>query len=233
MSMYDRDWYRESYSKRESLGKQNGKNASVNVGRIATFIVAFAAVFAAVMYGAQHFVGYPATIGLIAVNVIIFALIKMGKLYYESLFSSYEMTIMHRGYYRIVSSAFTHEEPLHIIMNMGSLYNLGVVLEPVLGSYRYTAVYVVIMMIEGFISAMLHKIKSPYTRSIGTSGVICGLLGVYMVLAVRVGGIMAIRSVLPTLAIMCLMTASKKIDSIAHFVGLGVGIVCAAVMLVM
>lgn len=228
--MYDRDWYREEYSRRESQKRSNRRNVPSNSGKITLIIMLFALIFFIVRSVSNLYVDFPVTIGLIAVNIVMFALIKTGKLYYESMFSSYEMTIRHKGYYRVASSAFTHEEPLHIIVNMGSLYNLGVVLEPVLGSNKYLFLYIVIMIVEGFISAYLHKLKNPYARSIGASGVICGLLGVYIVLAIRVAGISGIKSVVPTILLMCLMTASKRIDSIAHFVGLAVGIVCAVIM---
>ena len=86
--------------------------------------------------------------------------------------------------------------------------------------------YGIIMIFGGLFSCLIHKIKSPYTRSIGASGVICGLLGVYIMIAISFKGLSALASVAPTLLIMVLMTASKKIDSIGHFTGLAVGLVC-------
>lgn len=34
MSMYDRDWYREEYNKRESLNRTNRRNVPSNSGKI-------------------------------------------------------------------------------------------------------------------------------------------------------------------------------------------------------
>ena len=48
---------------------------------------------------------------------------------------------------------------------------------------------------------------------------------------VAIYGLSGIRSVLPTMAILLLMTASKRIDSIGHFSGLAVGIACGIVLL--
>ena len=88
-----------------------------------------------------------------------------------------------------------------------------------------------IMLIGGFLSARLHKKGSPFTYSIGASGVICGLLGIYMVIAFSVLGLQGVSSVIPTIVILIAMTTSKKIDSIGHFTGLAVGLICGIVLI--
>lgn len=228
MSMYDRDWYREAYKEQEK------KNQSARISSQSTsaeakpvlFILLFAVIMAAIMAAARLYVNYPTTIGLIGVNIIIFILLQTKKWNTSMLATSYQMTIKEHQFYRLISSAFTQEEPLHLIMNMGSLYNLGVVLEPYLGMKRLLIHYGLIMIFGGLFSSLVHKVKSPYTRSIGASGVICGILGIYIMIAISFKGLSALVSVAPTLLIMCLMTASKKIDSIGHFTGLAVGLVC-------
>ena len=77
----------------------------------------------------------------------------------------------------------------------------------------------------------LHKKGSPFTYSIGASGVLCGLLGVYIVIAFSVLGWQGIRSVIPTIVILVAMTTSKRIDSIGHFTGLAVGLICGMVLI--
>ncbi len=228
MSMYDRDWYREAYKEQErrnnSVKRSSGSN---RLGmKPVLFIILFALVMAAIMSVARLYVPYPTTIGLIGVNIIIFILLQTKKWNTSMLATSYQLTIEQKGYYRIISSAFTQEEPLHLIMNMGSLYNLGVVLEPYMGMKRLLIHYGIIMIFGGVFSCLIHKIKSPFTRSIGASGVICGLLGIYIMIAISFKGLSALTSVAPTLLIMVLMTASKKIDSIGHFTGFAVGLVC-------
>ena len=86
------------------------------------------------------------------------------------------------------------------------------------------------MLVGGFISARVKKKGEPFTLSIGASGVICGLLGIYMVIAFSVWGFSGIRSMVPTIVILVAMTMSKKIDSIGHFTGLLTGIVCGIVL---
>ena len=176
------------------------------------------------------FLNSPATIVIIGINIIIFALVNLRAFDVKMLGSSYMDTIQNRQYYRIVSSAFTQKEVLHLACNMYSLYNIGAVLEHVLSTKLYSICYIVIMLFGGYFSARFHKKGSPFTYSIGASGVICGLLGIYMVIAFRVFGFGGIRSLIPTIILLIAMTTSKRIDSIGHFTGLIVGIICGFVL---
>jgi rhomboid protease GluP len=51
-----------------------------------------------------------------------------------------------------------------------------------------------------------------------------------MVIAFRVFGFGGIRSLIPTIILLIAMTTSKRIDSIGHFTGLIVGIICGFVL---
>ncbi len=168
---------------------------------------------------------YPVTIVIILINCFVFVLIHTGQLSVRKLGSSYIDTIQNRQYYRVATSAFTHQEFAHILVNMYSLYNVGTVIEMLLGPKRYVVAYLLIMGAGGLIGARLHKKKTPFTLCIGASGVLCGLLGIYMVIAFINLGFAGIKSVIPTILILILMTGSKRIDSIGHFTGLLVGIV--------
>ncbi|WP_026528145.1 rhomboid family intramembrane serine protease [Butyrivibrio sp. VCD2006] len=169
---------------------------------------------------------YPVTYGIIGINIIIFILINLKKLDVQKLGSSYMQSLQEKQYYRIVTSAFTQKEFLHLACNMYSLYNLGSVLERVLGEWVFAGSYALIMILGGLLSARIHKKTSPFTLSIGASGVICGLIGIYMVMAYCVMGMAAIKSMAPTLILLALMTTSKRIDSIGHFTGLFLGLIC-------
>lgn len=175
-------------------------------------------------------VRYPVTAGIIVINIIIFALVNLKTIEVDKLGSSYMETIQNKQWYRVVSSAFTQREPMHLICNMYSLYNIGRTLEHALDSRLYAICYAVIMVAGGLMSARFHKKGSPFTFSIGASGVICGLLGIYMVIAFTVFGFGGIRSLIPTIILLIAMTASSRIDSIGHFTGLFVGIVCGFVL---
>ncbi len=239
MSLDDRDWYREAIRERDA--KQNskvvnfekrskhysrGKNAAgSNVNAKADIlIVVFFVLFWLIKYSASYLVPYPATIGFIAINILIFALVHLHKLSAQQLGLSRVYVYRDRQWYRIISSAFTHENIMHIMVNMYSLYNLGTVLEQMLGSNLFTIVYFLIGITGGFVSYLIHKKFQPNVLAVGASGILCGLLGVYVVIAYQFTGINAIMSVASSMIILVLMVFSKHIDSIGHFSGLGCGI---------
>ncbi len=172
---------------------------------------------------------YPVTYSIIAVNALVFLSVLSNKITVGELGTSYMLTLQNKEYYRVITSAFTHKEVLHILCNMYSLYNVGTVIEKMLGPVMYGASYAVIMLAGGLLSARIHKTKSPFTLSIGASGVICGLLGIYMAAAFSVYGFAGLRSVMPTIFLLILMTASSRIDSIGHFTGLMTGIVIGGI----
>ena len=170
---------------------------------------------------------YPVTYVLIGCNIIIFILINLKVLDVGKLGSSYILSIQEKQYYRIITAAFTQKEFLHLACNMYSLYNLGTVLEYALGPWLYAGAYALITLLGGTFSARIHKKSSPFTLCIGASGVICGLIGIYLVMAFSVAGFSALKSMLPTFILLALMTTSKRIDSIGHFTGLATGILCS------
>lgn len=209
-------------STRQSSVKLNSK--------MLKWILAFVILLCAITYGARYYCDYPGTIGLIGINGIIFILIQIKKINWYDLGTSYNLTVEFKQYYRIITSAFTHQEPLHILCNLASLYNLGPVIEQYLGTVLYLIVYFIIMIVGGSISCMIRKRRAPRVQSIGASGVICGLLGIYIAVAFMYWGFGGIRSIIPTLVILVLMTFDKHIDSVGHFSGLAVGI-CIGIVL--
>ncbi|MDC7293025.1 rhomboid family intramembrane serine protease [Butyrivibrio sp. DSM 10294] len=178
----------------------------------------------------MELLNYPVTTGIIAINILIFALVNLKKLDIEQLGSSYMTTIQNKQVYRVVTSAFTQREVMHLVCNMYSLYNIGCAMEHILYSGLYALCYGLIMIAGGLLSARIHKKEAPFTYSIGASGVICGLLGIYMVIAFTVFGFSGLKSLVPTIVLLVAMTASKKIDSIGHFTGLLVGVLCGIVL---
>ncbi len=243
MSLDDRDWYREAIRERDAKQKNKvvnfkkrskqyprGRNQAVtkpagNVNAEADgFIVLFLALFWAIKYGVSYLVPFPATVGFIAINIMIYILVNSHKLSVQQLGLSSIYVDRYRQWYRIISSEFTHENVMHIVMNMYSLYNLGTVLEQMLGSNLFTATYFLIGITGGFVSYLIHKKYLPNALAIGASGILCGLLGVYVVIAFQFTGFNAIRSVASSIIILILMAFSKQIDNIGHFSGLGCGI---------
>ena len=84
-------------------------------------------------------------------------------------------------WWRLISAAFLHYGPLHLGMNMLSLYFVGSVLEQVVGRWRYVLLYFV-AGVAGSAGALLVTPNSP---TAGASGAIFGVLGALLVLERR------------------------------------------------
>ncbi len=125
------------------------------------------------------------TYALIAINIAVF-LTEEGQF---SLFgSNIHGPVIEKGwldrydiatndqYYRLVSSAFLHENFLHIGFNMYLLYLLGMMLEPAIGSVRFAVIYFTSLLAGSF--GALFATASP---SLGASGAIFGLMGAAVV----------------------------------------------------
>jgi membrane associated rhomboid family serine protease len=76
-------------------------------------------------------------------------------------------------WWRMVSSGFLHVNLLHIGFNMYFLYLLGRILEPALGSIKFTILYFVSLLC-GSLGAL---IVSPHVLTVGASGAVFGLMG--------------------------------------------------------
>lgn len=187
-------------------------------------ILGFAVLFAVLVMLMGNVFESPATYALIILNIIVFGLVKAKKVFVSEISTSYVNTLRGKEYYRIVTAAFTHEAGWHILMNMISLYNLGVGIEPFLGTRLYIMGYVSIMLVGGVFSSTVHKKFSPQVNSIGASGVIYGIFGIYLVLVLALYGMEGITFFIKPLIFLVLMMFSKQIDNIGHVTGLLTGI---------
>ena len=128
--------------------------------------------------------------------------------------------------WRALTAAFVHSPSnvLHVLFNMFSLYIFGRILEPMLGPWRFLALYV-LSGIGGSIAVLLLAGGSV----VGASGAIFGLMGALFVFGRQLGG--NVRSLL---IIIVLNVASgfflPNISWQAHLGGLAVGALVAAVL---
>jgi membrane associated rhomboid family serine protease len=88
--------------------------------------------------------------------------------------------------WRMLTSAFAHDQsnPLHILLNMYSLFILGSALEPMVGKARFLWLYLLSLLAGslGFLAI------APLNSSVvGASGAIFGLMGAYFVILRTVG----------------------------------------------
>jgi membrane associated rhomboid family serine protease len=137
------------------------------------------------------------TYTLIAINVIVFLTEQgqftlfgsgiYGKVINEGFLSRAAISEGHQ-YWRLVSSAFLHENFLHIGFNMYLLYLLGLMLEPAIGSTRFGVIYFTALLAGAF--GALFATAAP---SLGASGAIFGLMGAAVV-ELRARGISVMQS---------------------------------------
>ncbi|EOD65348.1 rhomboid family intramembrane serine protease [Amycolatopsis vancoresmycina] len=91
-------------------------------------------------------------------------------------------TLGHGEWWRIVTSGFLHYGPIHIAVNMFSLWMMGRALEQVCGRGRYLALYF-ISMLGASAAVLLFDQSGPPT--VGASGALFGLMGAYAVLVLK------------------------------------------------
>lgn len=177
--------------------------------------------------------GFPATVVLIAINVLVY-LVEVakgsggiGSLGIETI---YEMgglwgPAVHEGgdWWRIVTSGFVHVSIFHIGFNMLLLYFMGRLLEPAIGSLRFTVIYFASLLAGSFVALWF----SPDTVSAGASGAIFGVLGATFVIA-RGRNLEGIAGQLGVLIVINLVFtfAGRGISIGAHVGGLVAGVLC-------
>ena len=211
--------------------KQNNQTKQPKDTTPWSLIAAMVILYIALEYILRYVTEYTVTYALAGVNCVIFLLIYKKKFTVNELGSSYYLSIKNNQNYRILTSAFTHEHPLHLLFNMYSLSNIAPAIESYLGKHTFLFIYMFFVIFGGGLSAMLKKRKKPYTLSIGASGAICSVLGLLMVL---IGFYQPGRLInfVPTMIILLIMSFSDRIDSIGHFSGLLIGILCGITIFV-
>lgn len=130
----------------------------------------------------------PVTFIVIIVCVLIWLRIRNSNEYNrrEDLVGKYCMIPMQveRGeWYRMITCAFIHVEFYHIFMNLYAMYNLGSLLEPYLGSIKFAMI-----LFAAILGASFFVLKqNQFTRTIGLSGGLYGLLAAYFILLYKLG----------------------------------------------
>ncbi|KAF4405669.1 MULTISPECIES: rhomboid family intramembrane serine protease [Streptomyces] len=133
------------------------------------------------------------------------------------------MGVAEGEWYRLLTAAFLHQDPLHIAFNMLGLWWLGPPLEAALGRVRFLALYL-LSALGG--SALSYLLAAPNQPSLGASGAIFGLLGATAVLLRRMNQDM--RPVVLLLVLNLVFTFTwADIAWQAHIGGLVVGAVVA------
>ena len=141
---------------------------------------------------------YPATYGLIAVNVLVYAVMfRFGPVpqmlhqhaWQGVLTAPFDLdTLIRFGatasdhvlagqWWRLITGAFVHVTLLHILLNMWCLWNLGLFGEPLLGRRGLVAVY----LLTGAAGMLLSFAFNAFLVA-GASGAVFGIAGILIVL---------------------------------------------------
>ena len=189
----------------------------------------------------RRFQGVPPFVvsnALIAVNVGIFiwmTLGEVGSVMFGSTDSDRTMSfVIARGFlergewYRLISCGFVHFGVIHVGFNMLLLYQLSRLIEPVIGSLRFSLLYFS-SLLGGSLGALL---LSPDALTGGASGAVFGLMAASVV-GVGQRGVNPLRTGLGlTFAINVLFTLAVPGVSVGgHFGGAAIGALVGALTL--
>jgi len=89
--------------------------------------------------------------------------------------------VEHGEWWRLITAAFMHYGPLHLGMNMFSLFFVGSILEQVVGPWRFLVLY----FVAGLAGSAGALLVTPNSPTAGASGAIFGVLGALLVLERR------------------------------------------------
>jgi rhomboid protease GluP len=129
-----------------------------------------------------HFITY----GIIAANLLVFVIMVIAGV---NLMEPSTGDLLHWGgnlraytvageWYRLLTSTFLHGGILHLLFNMYALYFIGIYLEPLIGRWRFLALY----LCTGILASAASIWWSGDAVSVGASGAIFGMYGVFLAL---------------------------------------------------
>jgi membrane associated rhomboid family serine protease len=163
------------------------------------------------------------TYALIGINVVMFIL-QMASPDVQSMFEMRSLQVADGQLHRLLTSAFLHYGPMHIVFNMWALYIVGPPLEIALGRLRFSALYVM-SALGG--SVLVYLLSSTGASTAGASGAVFGLFGATFVIGKRLN--MDVRWVVGLIAINLVITfVVPNLSWQGHIGGLLTGAVIAA-----
>lgn len=168
----------------------------------------------------------PVVVALIAVNVAAYLYEQGHRTFaFDTKYFLYPV-LVHTHWYMLITSAFLHVGPTHLLLNMFSLAIVGPAVEAEVGRLRFLAVY----LLSAVGGSVGYYLLAPANQpGIGASGAIFGLLGAYVVIAKLRGW--PLQQIVALLVINVLYSFSGNIAWQAHLGGLVTGtVVCFGLM---
>ncbi len=177
------------------------------------------------------------TLGLIAVNVVVFLLQLAtgdsdGVVFREgamlggtaaTLDGDVLTGVADGGYWRLVTAAFLHAGVLHLAFNMIALYLFGPFVERALGAARFLVAYLAMAVVS---SVFVYVLTPPFTPTVGASGAVFGLIAFALVLLVKAR--QDVSQLLVLLAINVALSFRDGVSWQGHLGGFVAGFVLAA-----
>jgi membrane associated rhomboid family serine protease len=123
------------------------------------------------------------------------------------------------SHWRWVTAAFIHFNPLHIIMNLWVLAQIGVVSERTIGSGIVAAGYVLTGVLGNVLSSQINAWRQHYDQAAGASGAIMGLIGIAAAYAWRTKQKGIARSLTMNVVFILVVGYFINLDNAAHLGG--------------
>ena len=138
-------------------------------------------------------------------------------------------------WWRLVTSMFVHAGPLHLLVVVAGLLQIGLILERLVGRLIVVAVF----LIAGVLAGVVHLATHPMATSVGASGAVFGLYG--LLLAASIWGMRhrsnvtiplpVVKRLAPAAAVFILYNlANDSVGAAAELAGFLAGLVCGTVL---
>ncbi|KFF05117.1 rhomboid family protein [Flavobacterium reichenbachii] len=119
-------------------------------------------------------------IGIVSIIIIVinFAVSYKGfndGIFFEKYKFQVDRILIHKEYYRLITSGFLHVDWMHLIFNMISLYAFSELLEVNAGIINFLIIYFCSLIAGDLFALLLHKNHGDY-NSVGASGAVCGVI---------------------------------------------------------
>jgi membrane associated rhomboid family serine protease len=123
-----------------------------------------------------------ATVVIVAVSVVLWLLNQVSGGYVNA-WLSYWTPLVGTQPWRLVTGLFVHSSFFHILFNMWAVWIFGRMLENILGTWRFLALY----FLAGLGGDLAVSLLSPGTQVVGASGAIFGLFAAFFVIQRSLG----------------------------------------------
>lgn len=126
----------------------------------------------------EEFLSAPVSFLLLVVNIVLsFGALSNPRLMDKLIFDVSRIR-RHNEWYRWVSSGFVHADPMHLFVNMLTLYFFGPTLETTTGIGPFLGIYFGALVAGSAWTWMEHFRDANY-RAVGASGAISGVVSAY------------------------------------------------------